>query len=87
MLANCDFAAHPLFIGKVSTDHFNVFYIGPPFFDAAKPLAELVGAAAEEFCLAETTLLGREPQKDSGVPCNGGDAKVDIYLVLGRDRI
>ena len=23
VLANCDFAAHPLFIGKVSTDHFN----------------------------------------------------------------
>ena len=85
IIANCDFAAHPLFIGRVSTDHFNVFYIGPPFFDKNKELADLVAAVAEEVYTAETGLLGREPQPDTGVACNGGDAKVDIYLTLGKD--
>jgi len=85
VLANCDFAAKPLFIGKVTTDHFNVFYIGPPFFDKNKELAELVGAVAEEVYTAETELLGRLPKSDLGVACNGGDEKVDIYLTLGKD--
>lgn len=85
VLANCDFAAKPLFIGKVTTDHFNVFYIGPPFFDKNKELAELVGSVAEEAYTAETALLGRFPQSDKDIACNGGDEKVDIYLTLGKD--
>ena len=83
--ANCDFAAHPLFIGKVSSEHFNVFYIGKPFFDNNQPLAELLVAVAEEAYAAETALLGRSALSDIDQPCNGGDGKIDIYLTILKD--
>ena len=62
---------------------FNVFYFklpGGPDVEQ-QTLAETVAAVALEAYDAETGLLGRFPLSDDGLPCNGGDAGLDIYLV------
>ncbi|MEP7299313.1 MAG: Ig-like domain-containing protein, partial [Burkholderiales bacterium] len=85
---NCSVAAGPTAYRKVSattTDSkftFNVYYF--PLHgdtDPQAPLAAQIAAAAVETYDAETGLFGRFPLSDAGLPCNGGDAGIDIYLV------
>ncbi len=84
---NCNVAAGPTAYRKVSattTDSkftFNVYYL--PLHgdtDPQAPLAAQIAAAAVGTYDAETGLLGRFPLSDAGLPCNGGDAGIDIYL-------
>jgi hypothetical protein len=86
---SCSVAAGPTAYQRVSVTtadsrfSFNVIYFklpgGPDVVQ--QTLAETVAAVALEAYDAETGLLGRFPLSDDGLPCNGGDAGLDIYLV------
>ena len=86
---NCNVAAGPSAYGRVSattTDSrftFNVFYF-PMHGDDPDPqaaLARQIAAAAVDAYGIETGVIDRFPLSDAGLPCNGGDAGIDIYLV------
>jgi len=86
---NCTVAAFPTAFQKVSVTTadtnftFNVFYFprrGAPVDVEQQALAEQIAAVALEAYGAETGLFARFPRSDAGLPCNGGDAGLDIYL-------
>jgi uncharacterized protein YjdB len=92
---NCNVTANPGTYGRISLTTpdnkftFNVFYYPPRGADPAdqdardkvRALAELTAAVAIEDYTAETGLLNRPPLADAGLPCNGGDAGIDFYLL------
>ena len=83
---NCEAVALPAFWKRLSTAHFNVFYLalGDPFYDTYhRSGAEMIASVAEEVYAAETGLLQRFPKADTAEACNGGDGAVDIYLTAG----
>jgi hypothetical protein len=79
---NCEASLLPAFFPKVSTLHFNIFYMKSldPTQDAlSEQVVAMIAAFVEEIYATETGLLGRFPIADTGEACNGGDAKVDLY--------
>ena len=87
---NCNVAAGPTAFRRVSVTTadskvtFNVFYF--PAGGGLDPApnqqaqAEQVAAVALEVYDAETGLFSQFPKSDAGLPCNGGDGGVDIYM-------
>lgn len=79
---NCEASRLPDFFPKVSTEHFNIFYMKSldPAQDAlSEQVVAMIASFIEEIHATETGLLARFPIADTGEACNGGDAKVDIY--------
>ncbi len=80
---NCEAQALPTFWKRLSTAHFNVFYLalGDATYDNYyRAAAETIAGVVEEVYAAETGLLQRFPLADTAESCNGGDGAVDIYL-------
>ena len=81
---NCQAEALPDYYRRLSTAHFNIFYLElgmDPVYDSFhKALALSVASVIEEVFNAETGLLGRFPKADTDLPCNGGDGATDIYF-------
>ncbi|MEO7008767.1 MAG: Ig-like domain-containing protein [Caldimonas sp.] len=81
---NCEAQALPDYYRRLSTAHFNIFYLelgmDPAYDSFHSALALSVASVIEEVFNAETGLLGRYPKADTGLPCNGGDGATDIYL-------
>ena len=91
---NCTVGITPSLYARVSTAHFNVYYIvfgGAALQEenaAAAAAASLVASLVEEIYDSETALIDpKQRLDDSAEPCNGGDGKYDIYygpFGLGR---
>ncbi|MCE9658598.1 MAG: Ig-like domain-containing protein [Burkholderiales bacterium] len=80
---NCEAQALPTFWKRLSTAHFNIFYLalGDAAYDNYyRAAAETIAGVVEEVYAAETGLLQRFPLADTTESCNGGDGAVDIYL-------
>ena len=81
---NCEVAALPTFWRKKPAGAFNVFYVdlglGDSYSAQNQALAAAVASVVEGVYAAETGLLGRTAKKDIGLPCNGGDGGIDIYI-------
>lgn len=85
---NCSVAAGPSAYRRVSVATadakftFNVFYfpLHGGDVDPQQKIAEQIAAVALEVYDAETRLFALFPKSDGGLPCNGGDAGIDIYL-------
>ena len=79
---NCEASRLPDFFPRVSTAHFNIFYMKQldPVQDAVSAqVVAMIASMIEEVYQTETTLLGRFPLADTLEDCNGGDGAVDIY--------
>ena len=87
---NCDATALALGWRKLSAGKFNVFYVdlglGDSYSAENRALATAVAASVEGVYSAETGLLGRIAKSDAGLPCNGGDDGIDIYLGMAESR-
>jgi len=87
---NCEAIAIPLFWRKLTAGRFNVFYVdlglGDTYSAENLALATAVAANIESVYGAETGLLGRTARSDSGLPCNGGDDRIDVYLGAAEAR-
>jgi hypothetical protein len=64
---------------SASDSHFDVWTCGHTA--AATAAAQKALDLATEKYAAETSLMGGPPRPDSGTPAEGGDKKIDIYLV------
>jgi hypothetical protein len=72
----------------ISTARFNIWYQTDPshfgFFnytpDQSSAGAANVAAIAEDVYTSLTGVMQRVPPSDGSVACNGGDAKIDIYV-------
>ena len=68
------------------TTHFNFWYRTEPVpWNAISPeqgaqAAGNLAAIGEEVYAKLTGAMGREPASDAGIPCNGGDGKLDVYI-------
>lgn len=79
---NCEQSRIPNAYTRVSTAHFNIYYVklGDPAYDAGSDAAvALIASVIEEVYHADTALLARFPLADTGEACNGGDGAVDLY--------
>ena len=87
---NCDATALSLGWRKLPAGRFNVFYVdlglGDSYSAENRALATAVAAVAESVYGDETSLLGRTAKSDAGLPCNGGDGGIDIYLGTAEAR-
>ena len=87
---NCDASGLALGWRKLTAGKFNVFYVdlglGDSYSAENRALATAVAATIEGVYAAETGLLGRTAKSDSGLPCNGGDDGIDIYLGTAEAR-
>ena len=91
---NCTVGIAPSLYARVSTAHFNVYYIvfGAAALQqenaSAAAAASLVASLIEEVYDSETALIDpKQRLDDSAEACNGGDGKYDIYygpFGLGR---
>jgi hypothetical protein len=74
------------FWAKYVTPHFNFWYpTNYPIWDNVTVAQYAQGAATlaavgEEVYEKLTDVMGREPDSDAAVPCNGGDGKLDVYI-------
>ena len=69
---------------KVSTEHFNIYYLGGAFLvNGTTEVVALIASLVEQVYTANTGLLNRFPLDDSQQACNGGDGKYDIYYMPG----
>ncbi len=82
---------------SIETEHFRFWYYTVDDLGADAPdhplyrfnsdpagsllAAQNMAAVAEHVYDQETTVFGREPLTDGGLPCNGGDGKIDVYAV------
>ena len=87
---NCAVSITPSLYARVSTRHFNVYYLvfgGDSFKEdnaSSAAAAALVASLIEEVYDAETKLIDPlDRLDDSKEACNGGDAKYDIYYFPG----
>ena len=75
---------------KVKAGQFNVFYVdlglGDSYSAENLALAKAVAASVEGVYGDEARLLGRTAKSDLGLPCNGGDGGIDIYLGTAEAR-
>ena len=83
---NCTVGIAPSLYARVSTAHFNVYYIvfgGAALAQEnakAAAAASLVASLIEEVYGSEVALIDpKQRLDDSAEPCNGGDGKYDIY--------
>lgn len=79
---------------SIDTEHFRFWYftrnprpdvLNLPDPAVSRAAAEAIAAVAEHVYDLETSLW-REPLSDAGVPCNGGDGRVDVYLMRGNAK-
>ena len=78
---NCRVANFPTGWRQLTTAHFNIHYPvvmgGDP---SAVNIAQALAAVVEQAYGSVTGLLQRFPMTDGGLPCNGGDGALDIYI-------
>jgi hypothetical protein len=70
--------------GRFVTTHFYIWFrtANPRWGTLAEAQAAAgnVAAVAEEVYASLTAVMDRHPLPDGGVGCNGGDAKLDVYI-------
>lgn len=80
---------------SIDTEHFRIWhYTADPAPErswladpaVSRAAAERVAEIAEHVYDQETTLW-RAPLSDAGLPCNGGDGRIDIYMVRWNARL